>query len=104
MILKADGGMLKLKFHYEVVKGKEMPANTFATIFIAQAGSVDGQAYSLKLTGDNGDAEAAFDVKGYTGSANITFFLSDGNVKAGSRNLKIYSTFIAMQADFDKAK
>jgi error-prone DNA polymerase len=39
-----------------------------------------------------------------TGSANIMFFISDGNTVAGTRNLKVFSTFIATQADFDKPK
>jgi hypothetical protein len=102
--LKAEAGTLRIKFHFEVPKGKEMPAETFATLFIAQAGSVDGLSMPVKLNGANGDSEAVFQVKGYTGSANIMFFISDGNTVAGTRNLKVFSNFIAMQADFDKGK
>lgn len=102
--LKAEGGTLSIKFRFEVPKGKELPAEAFATLFIAQAGSVDGLSMPIKLTGANGDSEAVFQVKGYDGSANIMFFISDGNTAAGTRNLKVYSTFIATQADFDKPK
>lgn len=102
--LKAEAGALSIKFHFDVPKGKEMPAETFATLFIAQAGSVDGLSMPIKLTGASGDSEAVFQVKGYTGSANIMFFISDGNTMAGTRNMKVFSTFIATQADFDNAK
>ena len=104
VVLKAEGGMLRIKFRYKLQKGKEMPAEVFGTVFIAQAGSVDGVTMPIRLSEPNGDAEAVINVKGYTGSANITFFVTDGNTNAGTRNLKVYSTLIAMQAEFDKAK
>ena len=44
--------------------------------------------------------EVVFDVKRFTGSGSFTFFLSDGNVKGKSQNLKIYSSFIAMEVSF----
>jgi chemotaxis protein histidine kinase CheA len=104
MVLKADNGTLRIKFKYSVPKGKEMPAEIVGTLFIAQAGSIDAQTMQVKLTEASGETEAVAQVKGYTGSGNITFMLSDGNLQAGTRNLKIYSTIVAMQAEFEKAK
>jgi hypothetical protein len=98
--LKAANGIMRVKFRYELRKGKELPAETFGTVLIFEAGSVTTSTIPVTLKGENGAAEAAFDVKGLTGSANITFFISDGKLGGGGKNLSIYSSFIATSVEF----
>ena len=57
---------LRIKFHHELVKGKQLPAQVFATIFIVQAGSDEAVAIPIKLKSPNGDSEAVFDVKRFS--------------------------------------
>lgn len=103
-VLKAEAGQLRFRFRYVLQKGKEAPTPIFGTVFIAQAGSIDGKTIPITLNGPNGDSEVVIPVKGYTGTGNILFVLSDGNLDAGTRNLKTYSTILALQAEFEKEK
>ena len=103
-VLKAEGAQLRFRFRYQLQKGKEAPATVFGTVFIAQAGSIDAKAIPIQLNGPNGDSEVVIPAKGYTGSANVMFVLSDGNLDAGTRNLKTFSTILALQAEFEKEK
>jgi hypothetical protein len=103
-VLKADGGQLRFRFRYQLQKGKESPATVLGTVFIAQAGSIDAKTIPIQLNGPNGDSEVVIPVKGYTGSGNVFFVLSDGNLDAGTRNMKTFSTILALQAEFEKEK
>ena len=98
--LKAIGGKLKIRFRYELRKGKELPTEALATVFIFEAGAVKISTIRVNLTGVKGDAEATFDVKGLTGTANIIYFLSDGNLDAKGTKMMAFSNFIATQAEF----
>jgi hypothetical protein len=98
--IKAMGGVLKVAFRYELRQGKQLPSEAFGTLLIVQAGEATTKTIGVAFKGPNGEAEAAFDVKGLTGKANITLFISDGNIKMGGKNLMIYSSFIATSAEF----
>jgi hypothetical protein len=67
---------------------------------IVQAGEATTKTIPLTLKGSSGEVEAAFYVKGLTGAARVTFFISDGNIKAGGKNLTVYSSFVATSVEF----
>jgi hypothetical protein len=104
VILKADGDKLKIRFRFQLQKGKEMPASMVATILVTRGIFTDGITLSnFTLKGDNGDSEVVIPIKGLSGMAKISFFLSD-STNPGSDKLKIYSTILAMDAELGKEK
>jgi hypothetical protein len=99
--LKAAGGIMRIKFRYMLAKGKELPMPTHGTAVILEPGSAHTLTIPVTLTGEEGETEVAFDVKGFTGMAGVAFFISDGKLGGNGRNLTVYSSFISTMVDFE---
>lgn len=99
--IKAGKGELKIKFRWQLLPGKALPAEVFLTVLVHEVGGGGLTSTApVKVAGAGGDAEVTFKLKGFTGKLAIDYFLSDDNFAGGGKNLAVYSTFVSTEAEF----
>ena len=100
-VIKAEGSRLLIKFRWQLRQNKDLPRDPVVALVFEESKMVTALYTPVKLTGNSGEAEAAFNIRGATGKMRVHVLIADGKGEPSGKGLTSQSNLLTLQAEFE---